>query len=63
MSYDVGDQSQQMWAELLEGANTELPEATDEIISLPTFEHVPTTIIYPVTSRPLPKEVVENPHV
>jgi hypothetical protein len=52
-----------MWAELLEGANTKLPEATDDIITLPTFEHVPTTIIYPVTSHLLPKEVVENPHV
>ena len=52
-----------MWAELLEGANTKLPEATEDIITLPTFEHVPTTIIYLVNSRPLPREVVKKPHV
>jgi hypothetical protein len=52
-----------MWAELLEGANTELPEAADETITLPTFEHVATNIVYPATSRPLPKVVVDNPHV
>jgi hypothetical protein len=52
-----------MWAELLEGANTELPEAKDESITMPTFKHVPRTIIYPVTSRPLPKVVADNPHV
>jgi hypothetical protein len=63
VSYDVGNQTHQMWAELLEGANTELPEATTEVITLPTFEHVATNIIYPVTSRPLPKEVADNPHV
>ena len=63
VTYDVGNQAQQIWAELLEGANTKLPEVTDEIITLPTFKHVPIDIIYPATSRPLPIAVVDNPHM
>ncbi len=57
------NKTHQMWAELLEGANTEMPEAPIDTITLPTFEHVSTNIIYPVIYRPLPKEVVDNPHV
>lgn len=52
-----------MWAEVLEGANTELPDDDNDDITLPTFVHVPTRITYPVTSRPLPPMVIKNPHV
>jgi hypothetical protein len=52
-----------MWAELLEGANTKLPDTNDETIELPTFLHTPTTINYPAMSKPLPNIVVNNPHV
>ena len=52
-----------MWADVLEGANIELLGQDDEVIELPRFSHQPKNITYPVTSRPLPAYVTENPHI
>jgi hypothetical protein len=35
----MGDQTEQLWAEVLEGANTELQGQGDEEIDLPHFVH------------------------
>jgi hypothetical protein len=51
-----------MWADIIDGANTELPNTTDEDIRLPTYKHVTATITYPVTSCPLPPMVANYPH-
>jgi hypothetical protein len=52
-----------MWADIIKGANTELPNPEEEEMSLPTYKHVTATITYPVTSRPLPPTVANHPHV
>jgi hypothetical protein len=52
-----------MWAEVLEGANLELLDQGDEVIDLPRFTHQHKNIIYPITARPLPNYVTENPHL
>jgi hypothetical protein len=63
VTFDAADHTQQMWSDIIDGANTELPGTSDEDIKLPTYEHVTSTITYPITSRPLPAMVANYPHV
>ena len=63
VTFDSADYNQQLWADILGEANTDLHSPGEEDISLPTYKHVTATITYPVTSRPLPSLVANHPHI
>ena len=52
-----------MWADILAQTSTELADFEAQEVTLPTYTHVTTTLVYPSTSRPLPAYVSSQPHV
>jgi hypothetical protein len=52
-----------MWADILAQTSTELADFEAQTITLPTYTHVTTPLVYPSTSRPLPAYVSSHPHV